>query len=111
MQMKRRAAEDFRCFVVLSRAVLNGLVTGIGMAPECHFENFVESIVSQVSSSGGGLPGRPDRARDRGVRIFGGEIGEAVLGVRSRGFLGDVISESEAQQAQNHSKQGLSGLG
>jgi hypothetical protein len=108
--MKLRAAEDFRCFVVLSRAVLNGLVTGIGMAPECHFENFVESIVSQVSSSGGGLPVRPDRARDRGVRIFGG-IGEAVLGVRSRGFWGDVISESEARQAQNHSKQGLCGLG
>ena len=27
------------------------------MAPECHFENFVESIGSPVSSSGEGCPG------------------------------------------------------
>jgi hypothetical protein len=56
-----------------------------GMAPECHFENSVESIGSPVSSSGGGLPGRPDLAKRSGRSSFGGKksaVSYLVLGLR-----------------------------
>ena len=44
---------------------------GRGVARECHMQDSVEHLTSQVSSSGGGLPGRLDLNRDRGARYLG----------------------------------------
>ena len=56
-----------------SRVQINGSSTfgAVGLTRAGHLQKFVWSLASGVSSSGGGLPGRPDLARDQGVRYFG----------------------------------------
>src|ERR1700683_4412283 len=68
MNAKSATASRVNCGITLDR----------WMAPECHLQNFAQELTSQVSSSGGGLPGRPDLARGWGVRHFG-RIAGAVL--------------------------------
>ena len=54
-------------------------------------QNSIRRLVSQVSSSGGGLPGCPDLARDLGRSLFGGKMAVDVpLGEESEALSGAV---------------------
>jgi hypothetical protein len=41
-----------------------------GMARRCHLQNPAQELFSGLSSSGGGLPGRPDLEREAGRSLF-----------------------------------------
>ena len=53
------------------------------MARECHLQNPASSLIFQVSSSGGGLPGRLDLERDSRRSLFWADISQ----MDSRSFL------------------------
>jgi len=49
------------------------------MARGCYLQNFLPDLFSQVSSSGGGLPGRLDLERDSGRSLFWGKFDSSPL--------------------------------
>jgi hypothetical protein len=64
---------------ILRRRLLKGLICkyleavalwGGALAPLCYLQNFNSHLLSQVSSSGGGLPGRLDLERDSSRPLF-----------------------------------------
>ena len=62
----------------------------MGLTRAGHLQKFVWSLASGVSSSGGGLPGRPDLARGQGVRYFGRKRETNAYCPNSRGTLNSV---------------------
>src|SRR5580704_13642205 len=66
-----------------------------GLAPECHLQTSSPGLISVVSSSGGGLPGRLDLERVRGVRHFGAQ-GAGQVHVDKIPVLGDKWWSSPA---------------
>ena len=56
--------------------VLGMALKGHLMARECHLQNPASSLIFQVSSSGGGLPGRLDLERDSRRSLFRADISQ-----------------------------------
>ena len=48
----------------------NGTFGAVQLARECHLQNSAWRLICQVSSSGGGLPGRLDLERDSRRSLF-----------------------------------------
>src|SRR5689334_1195049 len=56
----------------------NRSMCGVGMARKCHTQENVTRLISMVSSSGGGLPGRPGLERVSGRSLFLASFGRSL---------------------------------